>query len=203
MLISNADIGQNDRQALELEATKFATNFCPYQTGIIDALAQLLLPQAGHERSQPHKHGIRAKLSGLNIYSAPDGGHPPWKDTRKDPSHLGTLVIFLPVEHDGGQLLVRHDKDEKLSDWKVSYRDATYLSWTAFNIDCAYEILKVTKGHKVTLTYDLFATRGQGYMAGHSGGKMSAEALPLYKTLRDAMENPKFFKRGGCASWNQ
>lgn len=96
MLISNADIGQNDRQALKLGATELAWNFCPYQTGIIDPLAQILLPQASHEQPHTHKSGIGAKLPKLRIppdTRRPPGGKPHgesiWEHIRDDDATWG------------------------------------------------------------------------------------------------------------------
>ena len=57
------------RNAGKLDLDKFLTSFCPYTTGIIDVVSQLLLPNAiGSER-----RGVTSELYKLNTYSAPNG----------------------------------------------------------------------------------------------------------------------------------
>jgi hypothetical protein len=59
-------VDESYRKASKLEASAFSASFCPYETGIIDAIGQALLPQR-HGGFQ----GIRAELYKLNVYLFP------------------------------------------------------------------------------------------------------------------------------------
>lgn len=51
---SETVLDEKNRKAGKLDRSEFATNFCPYETGIIDIVAQLLVPQykyGKHNRS--------------------------------------------------------------------------------------------------------------------------------------------------------
>jgi len=64
------------RKATKLDSTEFVTDFSPYEAGIIDIIAQLLLPSVSTD-----KFGIRAELYKLNAYRAPSGHFRPHVDT--------------------------------------------------------------------------------------------------------------------------
>jgi hypothetical protein len=57
-------IDESYRKASKLDTTAFSTNFCPYESGIIDVIGQTLLPK--HPSSS---QGIRAELYKLNVSS--------------------------------------------------------------------------------------------------------------------------------------
>lgn len=87
------------RKAGKLDTNAFDTNFSPYETGIIDSITQLLLPSlCGHG---DYKRSVRAELYKLNVYSGPDGKFKAHVDTPRSPAQFGSLVVCLPVEHEG------------------------------------------------------------------------------------------------------
>ena len=55
-------IDESYRKAVKLDPSAFASTFCPYQAGIIDAIGQALLP-----RDSSTSQGIRAELYKLNV----------------------------------------------------------------------------------------------------------------------------------------
>lgn len=55
-------IDESYRKASKLDTSAFSTNFCPYETGIIDVVAQALLPL-----SPDQSQGVRAELYKLNV----------------------------------------------------------------------------------------------------------------------------------------
>ncbi|KAI5360171.1 putative prolyl 4-hydroxylase alpha subunit, Fe(2+) 2OG dioxygenase domain-containing protein [Septoria linicola] len=176
------------RKAGKLDRSSFATTFCPYETGIIDIVTQLLLTQT---KQSKHERSLRAELYKLNIYSAPSGKFMAHVDTPRSESQLGSLVVSLPVNHLGGELVVRNAGNEVTFDWS-EFQD---LNWAAFYSDCEHEVLEVEAGHRLTLTYNLYVTRGLGHLAGTASG-LDATTLPLYKSLSTALENPGFLRRG-------
>ena len=63
---------------------------------------------------------------------------------------VGTLVVTLPSSYTGGELMVGHNEE-----WKAYRGSKTALSLVAFYADCRHEVLKVTSGYRITLTYNL------------------------------------------------
>lgn len=91
-------LDEDYRKAGKLDHDDFATSFCPYEAGIIDVVAQLLLPQTSQEK---HMRSIRAELYKLNIYSAPSGKFKAHVDTPRSKAQIGSLVVSVPSEHKG------------------------------------------------------------------------------------------------------
>lgn len=83
----------NYRKAGKLDTTDFATSFCPYETGIVDVINQVLV-------TDPCL-GTRAELYKLNVYSAPSGLFRAHVDTPRGEEQFGSLVVSLPVAHEG------------------------------------------------------------------------------------------------------
>jgi hypothetical protein len=98
----------------------------------------------------------------------------------------------------GGQLVVRSGAKETTFDWsKASATSAvTKVQWAAFYSDCEHEVYEVTAGHRLTLTYNLFAARGCGTLAGYPDSALDPTRLPLYDTLKAALNTPGFFSNG-------
>lgn len=59
------------RKAGKLDCEVFGSNVSPYETGIINGIAQLLLPSLHTNDTSPR--GVRAELYELNVYSGTDG----------------------------------------------------------------------------------------------------------------------------------
>ena len=101
----------------------------------------------------------------------------------------------------GGALAVRNVGKELLFDWSTSSENGDgsaerpVIQWAAFYSDCEHEVREVVSGHRLTLTYNLFLTRGHGHLAG-SAPMLDPTQLPLYNTLYQALETPGFLRRG-------
>ncbi|MFC4114188.1 2OG-Fe(II) oxygenase [Nonomuraea zeae] len=85
------------------------------------------------------------------------------QDSEKDDAMVATLVVTLPSAHTGGELVVEHQGQTK------TYRGLkTAVSLVAFYADCPHQVLPVTTGNRVTLTYNLLlAGDTQAAMAGN------------------------------------
>ena len=88
-------LDESYRKASKLDTTEFSTSFCPYSSGIIDIVNQLLIPSFGEERS------IRAELYKLNVYSGPSEKFKPHVDTPRGATQVGSLVVALPSKFQG------------------------------------------------------------------------------------------------------
>lgn len=177
----------------------FATSFCPYEAGIVGIISQLLLPQLTQDE---HTRSINAELYKLNVYGAPSGEFKAHVDTPRSERQIGSLVVALPVAHEGGELAVRNAGQKILFDWSASGNttsDATSIrpcvKWAAFYSDCEHEVYEVRYGYRITLTYNLYAVRGARHLAG-SATSLDPTRLPLYEVLSNALQTPGFLMQG-------
>ncbi len=81
------------------------------------------------------------------------------RDTEKTPGMFATLIIALPSQSEGGDLVVRHNGREAKLD--ISSEDPAEIAFAAFYADCVHEVLPVTVGCRVTLVYNL-VRKGRG-----------------------------------------
>ncbi|KAH7360852.1 hypothetical protein BKA65DRAFT_547562 [Rhexocercosporidium sp. MPI-PUGE-AT-0058] len=196
------------RKAGKLDAESFSTNFHPADFGILDSVKQVLLPglsldkdEQGVEREE-HR-GVRAELYKLNVYSGPSGMFKKHVDTPRGATQFGSLVVCLPCAHEGGQLLISHEEHVSIFDWSTTYsssssapEDGNSLKWCAFYSDCEHEVLPVTAGHRVTLTYNLYVSEQVGSILQRSP-TADPWLYPLFEGAKKMLEIPGFMSKGG------
>lgn len=96
--------------------------------------------------------GVKAELYKLLIYPA-GGFFSCHRDTEKAAGMFASLVVCLPSEHDGGELIVRHNQEEIRID--LSSHQESEILFAAFYCDCEHEVLPVDSGHRLCLVYNL------------------------------------------------
>ncbi|KAL8646223.1 MAG: hypothetical protein Q9210_006258 [Variospora velana] len=182
------------RKASKLDPTRFSTNFHPHDCGILDAVQQILLPSTvrGGLELAVGPQAIRAELYKLNIYSGPSGRFRPHVDTPRGPTQFGSLVVCLPCHHEGGTLRVKHRGQSIDFDWAKASAGRV-IQWAAFYGDCEHEVMEVTAGHRVTLTYNLYYS----WVGDMDRGVHVPHQLPLYSLARDILQEPTFLPNGG------
>ena len=155
-------------------------------------------PDPKRERRKMLSRGIRAELYKLNIYSGPSGLFKPHVDTPRSEFQIGSLVVCLPVRFAGGALAVRHKSEEMVYDWSepLTLGDSPCVQWAAFYSDCKHEVLQVTSGHRLTLTYNLFLAKGAS-LSTCRPSSLDRGHLPLVTNLRTMLSNEKFMSQGG------
>ncbi len=95
---------------------------------------------------------IRAEFYKLLVYE-PGSFFAPHRDTEKAPGMFATLVIVLPGDYRGGELLVRHRGREALLDLRRD--EPSEAAFAAFYADCVHEVRPIHSGHRLTLIYNL------------------------------------------------
>lgn len=95
---------------------------------------------------------VRAELYKLLVYDV-GSFFIEHRDTEKADGMFATLVVVLPSDHRGGELVVRHRDREVRIDLRRD--DPAEVGWCAFYADCLHEITPVTAGHRVCLVYNL------------------------------------------------
>ncbi|KAH6680481.1 hypothetical protein B0J14DRAFT_648860 [Halenospora varia] len=202
------------RKAGVLEATEFSTNFNPYDYGMVDAVAKALLPgiarpnEEGKDGSEEN-WGVVAELYKLNVYSAPSDKFKPHVDTPRGFTQFGSLVVSLPNPHVGGHLRVDHKQITHIFDLgscpsqETNSTDETpTLHWAAFYSDCSHEVLPVTSGHRLTLTYQLYISTHLSSQTLPLAPTLNPTSYPLYNTLHSLLSTPSFLKSGGTLGFH-
>ena len=98
---------------------------------------------------------VSAELYKLLVYDA-GSFFIPHRDTEKTDGMFATLIIVLPSDYSGGELLVRHQQQEVTLD--LCSQEPEEISFAAFYADCVHEVLPVTDGCRLTLVYNLIRT---------------------------------------------
>jgi hypothetical protein len=105
--------------------------------------------------------------------------------------------VCLPCDHDGGQLIVRHQDQATTFDWSGPNKD---IKWAAFYSDCEHEVLEVTSGHRINLTYNLYMRRSLDDSSELSKA-LDVQQLPVYSDVKNALAQSEFMAEGkdlGC-----
>lgn len=166
-----------------------------FDDALREVLSQVRASLCPHEAAPPI-----AELHSLNVYGR--GGHfVAHKDTPREPSVFGTLVVCLPLAFSGGRLVVEQQARATF-DWETrSYSSASSpekkarrIRWAAFFGDVDHRIETVTSGCRATLTYEL--RRAPDSEAAGPGQPSEAEAA-FAAALVEAMADPTFVSDGG------
>ncbi len=96
---------------------------------------------------------VTASLYKLLIYEKGDF-FLPHKDSEKEKGMFGTLVVCLPSEHTGGELIIRFDGRTEIVDFSKA-ASSYKITYAAFFADCDHEIKPVLSGYRVCLVYNL------------------------------------------------
>jgi hypothetical protein len=166
-----------------------------FDDALREVLSQIRASLCPHEAAPPF-----AELHSLNVYGR--GGHfVAHKDTPREPSVFGTLVVCLPLAFSGGRLVVEQEVRATF-DWETrSYsvasspeKEARRIRWAAFFGDVDHHIETVTSGCRATLTYEL--RRAPGSEAAVPREPSEAEAA-FAAALAEALADPEFTSDGG------
>lgn len=172
------------RNALKLDPEDFVSSFQVADTPVLLETAMTMVPDV---------QCIRAELYKLNIYSK-GGFFKAHVDTPRSNKMFGSLVVCLPTQFLGGALVTRHRDHEIKFEWSSPCDDPRKtVSWAVFFSDVEHEVLPVTEGHRITLTYNLYS---MSLSASYRTPVHNVAINPLYRELRAALGNPTFMRKG-------
>lgn len=77
----------------------------------------------------------------------------PHQDSEKDDEMVGTLVVILPSQYEGGAMTVEHRGEKKV--FRRVESQAKHLSLLGFYADCHHAVSPIKSGVRVALTYQL------------------------------------------------
>ncbi|KAF9441609.1 hypothetical protein P691DRAFT_683343, partial [Macrolepiota fuliginosa MF-IS2] len=149
------------RKAGKLDEGKFSWVFNPDYGDFASRLVTGLFPWSSLDK------GIRFEMYKLNVYGCNISTHSrtgegsffrPHQDTPRSEDMFGSLVFVLPFDHEGGNLLLRHGGREFSFDGASLLKTSPpgSVAYIAFFSDVEHEVAKVTSGHRVTITYNLY-----------------------------------------------
>jgi predicted 2-oxoglutarate/Fe(II)-dependent dioxygenase YbiX len=95
---------------------------------------------------------IEAQLYKLLIYDT-GSFFVPHRDTEKAPGMFATLVVVLPCDYSGGELIIRHRGQEVRVD--LHRDEPSEAAFAAFYADCLHEVLPIASGYRLALIYNL------------------------------------------------
>ena len=101
---------------------------------------------------------IGAELYKLLVYK--EGGFfAAHRDTEKVSGMIATLSLSLPTAGEGGELAISHGGRETV--FNMNVEEPSELAYAAFYADCLHEARPVTKGHRISLVFNLFIRSGE------------------------------------------
>ena len=83
--------------------------------------------------------------------------------------------------------MVRHNQREIKFDFS---EDSQTIQWAAFYSDCEHEVLPVTSGYRVTLTYNLYLNKTDPMKS------IRYSTFPLYEDFSSALQSKNFLPMG-------
>ncbi|KZV77350.1 hypothetical protein PENSPDRAFT_747083 [Peniophora sp. CONT] len=179
------------RKAGNIDLPRFATPLEPEGTPLIAGIRETLLEGADAKRP------IRFELYKLNVYG--EGGFfKAHQDTPRSDHMFGSLVLVYPTVHAGGALVFRHQGREWTFDSAAAVShtasDKPCLGYAAFFSDVEHEVLPVTSGYRVTLTYNLYYDDVTEPSANHPTGDTENA---FQSELQRLLDDPLFMPNGG------
>eukprot|EP01083_Nonionella_stella_P121485 365024_1 len=137
------------RSSKELKADQFDLSGQEFE--IHDSRTNVILKQV-KECLAPYCPYITAMKYKLMIYAKNDF-FTTHKDTYRGDGNIGTLLLLIPTAYKGGQLVLKHNQNTK--EFKGSNKK-TVVKWVAFYGDVDHQILKITSGYRVSVSYNLY-----------------------------------------------
>ncbi|KAJ7215357.1 hypothetical protein GGX14DRAFT_442819 [Mycena pura] len=145
------------RKAGQIDVENFVARLDVSAAGIIDAIIPEIL--SGEKSNRV----LRAEMYKLNVYGR-GCFFKPHQDTPRAQNMIGSLVIFFPTAHKGGELVLTHGEDKFTFDSAAElgkHKSGPAVAYIAFYSDTKHEVLPVHSGHRVTLTFNLFVDHAE------------------------------------------
>lgn len=99
------------------------------------------------------EYTVEANLYKLLLYEEGDF-FLPHKDSEKESGMFGTLIVGLPSNYSGGELVIRFEGEEVVADF-ANPSDHFSINIAAFYADCDHEVKPLKSGYRISLVYNL------------------------------------------------
>lgn len=125
------------------------------------------------------KQKLAAHLYNLLLYE-PGSFFLPHRDGERLDRMVATLVVVLPSSFAGGELVVRHEGEERVIDFGRPEFNRFHTHFAAFYADCEHEVRPLRSGHRLCLVYNLTLARAKkGLSAPRTAGHVEDVARVL------------------------
>ncbi|KAJ3491967.1 hypothetical protein NLI96_g259 [Meripilus lineatus] len=189
--VKNEDVfDESYRKAGKLDSDFFASRLDLDATKLLDMALDDLMEGDGDPRAR-----VEAEIYKLNVYG--EGSFfKPHVDTPRGENMFGSLVIVFKTPHEGGSLIVRDHGQEWTFDsaGAVATHEEPCVGYIAFYSDVEHEVTPVTKGYRVTLTYNLYSTE-KPLSIDHP--HLTSDAEKIKVNLQALLDDPSFLPEGG------
>ena len=138
------------RKSWELNPSQFSIQNARWRTCIESLLSKVY----GELGLTCGRANVRAEPYKLLVYE--EGAFfKPHQDSEKTPGMFGTMVVSLPSQHEGGNVILTHNKSVKVYDSSQNSNLVAGTSFGAWYSNVYHEVKAVTSGYRVVLTYNL------------------------------------------------
>ncbi|KAK7681615.1 hypothetical protein QCA50_015348 [Cerrena zonata] len=139
-------------------------------------------------------HYVRHKL---NVYE-PGSFFKPHVDTPRGGNMFGSLVIVFPTAHEGGSLVLRDAGKEWTIDsaHDIASNPDLCVGFIAFYGDVEHEVLPITSGYRVTMTYNLYYDRTSPTIV-YVPTSVDDRYDRLKATFEEMLDQPPLLPNGG------
>ncbi|CAG8955206.1 hypothetical protein HYFRA_00007222 [Hymenoscyphus fraxineus] len=225
-------LNEEYRKAGKLDNTQFSVSLHPSDYGIIDTIAQTLLPSlVGKDRRADHR-GVLAELYKMNsfkvnvfikVYSGPGGKFKAHVDTPRSSSQFGSLVICLPSPFIGRnallpkisfQFLFFMADPSKMSggNLRISHNGTTnYFNWSTLSpSSIQWAAFYSDCEHEIyeVLEGHRITLTYNLYFTSRVDATLQAfpatspQIFPLFKVAQAMLQNPNFLPNGGTLGFH-
>ncbi|KAH6915406.1 hypothetical protein BKA70DRAFT_1181228 [Coprinopsis sp. MPI-PUGE-AT-0042] len=184
------------RKAWKLDASKFALQFDLVNSGILETVHDALL------HYEASSLALEAHLDKMNVYG-PGSFFKSHVDTPRNKNMIATLVIVLPTEHKGGDLLLMN-KHWTFDSANMVSKDATKdprLAFVSFYSDIDHEVTPVESGYRVTVTYNLYCSKPLSPSIPKVSLRVSPEEKLVREAIRWILEKDEVLPKGGVIAF--
>jgi hypothetical protein len=116
---------------------------------------------------------------------------------------FGSLVVILPTPHTGGALVFRHAEREWTfnSGAELAATGGPRVAYAAFFSNVEHEVLPVTSGHRVTVTYNLYWDHSPDVPDVAASVARAQDEVALRKALAALLGSPEVLPEGGVLAF--
>ena len=141
------------RRVWRLTPDRFTLTNPDWET-FLQKVVKKVQKELGLERQKLESH-----LYDLLLYE-PGSFFLPHRDGEKLDRMVATLVVVLPSSFQGGELVIRHEGEERIIDFGGG--DSPFrIHYAAFYADCEHEVRPLHDGHRLCLVYNLTLARSK------------------------------------------
>ena len=111
---------------------------------------------------------------------------------------FASLVVVLPTVHEGGSLVIRRNGEEWTFDSSkaINSQSHPHAAFVAFVNDVEYEVMPVTSGYRITLTYNLYLKKKNNANVA-AVAEFGQTETQIKNALDDLLKDTAFFPDGG------